>query len=296
MDENRAHGIPRLERLIAGGDTDAVYQALRASFGLRPVPVQIIDAMVRRRAELWRADAGGGQQFAQQARALADVFSRPSARALDPDSAIGAAAAAIRQAVPDHQEWTLDAGAAAADLLTFTSDRGERVRRLLPPGFAEGRPGAFVRASRGLLLTDDDGSVRTTYQLLQDSADQESFKAGLRKARLSDVLDFAWMAADPLELRSVEELLAGICMAVVPGAAVRFAPDDEPRYRLALRLHLEDEVTPAAAGGVLAEWPGRPPGVDAGHVRFFLEPWATIRSGEPVAFEELPPVRAARDR
>ena len=158
----------------------------------------------------------------------------------------------------------------------------------MPPGFAEGRPGAFLRASRGLLLAAPDGnagSVRTTYQLLQDSPDSAAFRAGLATARVSDVLDFTWIVAEPIELRSVQELLEGLTAAVLPGAATRFVQYHEPRYRSALRLHIEQEVSAAAIAGVLAGWQGRPPGVDAAHVRFFLEPWATVQSGQAIDFD-----------
>ena len=178
-----------------------------------------------------------------------------------------------------------------------------RRRRGAPP-FLPGRgdlqsilplvePGAFVRASSGL-LAGGDGSVRTTYQLLQDCADSAAFRAGLATARVSDVLDFTWMVAEPMELRSVQELLEQLTATVLPGAAMRFVHYDEPRYRAALRLQIQDEDVPAAVGGVLAGWQGRPPGVDAGHLRFFLEPWATVQSGQAVDFDRFPlPFRPA---
>jgi len=93
---------------------------------------------------------------------------------------------------------------------------------------------------------------------------------------------------DPIELRSVQELLEQLTASVLPRAATRFVQYDEPRYRSALRLHIADEVAPAAIGGVLAGWQGRPPGVDAAHVRFFLEPWATVQSGQAIDFDRLP--------
>ena len=105
------------------------------------------------------------------------------------------------------------------------------------------------------------------------------------KNRMSDVLDFAWMAAEPIELRAVQEWLEGLTATVLPDSTIRFVPYDEPRYRAALRLHLDPVVSPAAVGGVLAAWQGQPPGVNAAHVRFFLEPWATVLSGQVVEFE-----------
>lgn len=85
-------------------------------------------------------------------------------------------------------------------------------------------------------------------------------------------------------------------MPLLPGTQIRFTCYDEPRYRSALRLQLDDVAAPAATGGVLAKWQGRPPGVDAAHVRVFLEPWATVRSGRTVEFDRLPEVPAADTR
>ena len=110
----------------------------------------------------------------------------------------------------------------------------------------------------------------------------------MKGVRLSDVLDLTWMVAGPLELRSVQELLERLSAAVLPETPIRFASHDEPRYRSALQLQLAGESTPAANGGVLAEWAGRPQGVEAALVRIFLEPWATLLSGQVVEFEPLP--------
>lgn len=75
---------------------------------------------------------------------------------------------------------------------------------------------------------------------------------------------------------------------MLPGAKARFSTYDEPRYRSALQLQVGDVSARAACGGVLAEWPGHPKGVEAAHVRIFLEPWATIQSGQVVEFDALP--------
>ena len=111
---------------------------------------------------------------------------------------------------------------------------------------------------------------------------------------MSDVLDFTWMAAETIELRAVQELLERLTAAVLPGAAIRFVPYDEPRYRAALRLYIEDHVSPAGVGGVLAGWQGRPPDFDAAHVRFFLEPWATVVSGQVVELDRVPALFGTR--
>jgi hypothetical protein len=81
--------------------------------------------------------------------------------------------------MPQANEWTLDVGVAARQLLTFpATDRN--CPRDPACGFAEGRPGAFLRGSRGLLLTGNDGTVRTTYRLLQDSPDSDRSATGSR--------------------------------------------------------------------------------------------------------------------
>jgi hypothetical protein len=87
--------------------------------------------------------------------AIGELFSR------DWRAARAAAFGVTGGAMPQANEWTLDVGVAARQLLTFPAidrnclrDPAARVRR--------GRPGAFLRASRGLLLTGNDGSVRTT--------------------------------------------------------------------------------------------------------------------------------------
>lgn len=267
-----------------------VHQAFRASLALRPPPEELITEFMRRRTESVRQSESpdGNARFMELVRKTARHLSGPSDRAADPGHPVGRAAAAIRKALPEFQEWILDVGTAAEHLLTSPGKDRTRLRGILPPGFVEGRPGAFLRASRGLLLTDEEGSVRTTYQLLQDSPDAESFRAGIAAARISDVLDFAWLVAEPLELRSAQDLLEQLARTVVPGVGMRVTHYDEPRYRTALRLYLDPFVSPAAVSGVLAAWHGQPPGVNAAHLRFFLEPWATVQSGQIVDFDHLP--------
>ncbi len=293
MNEEREREIERLKSLIDNaddGDTEPFYQAFRASLALRPAPNELIGSFIRRQMESARGSeaAAGGKEFKELVRERAQRFAGPSDRASDPNHPVGSVAARIRRALPDFQDWTLDVGEAAAHFLTFTGEHRDRLQAFMPPGFAEGRPGAFLRATRALLFPSENGPVRTTYQLFQGSADQQTFRAGMNGARISDVLDLTWMVAGPLELRSVQELLERLSAAVLPGAPIRFAMYDEPRYRSALQLQLGDVSAPAANGGVLAEWPGRPQGVDAAHLRIFLEPWSTVQSGQAVEFDQLP--------
>src|SRR5262249_10452040 len=136
--------------------------------------------------------------------------------------------------------------------------------------------------THAVLSMNEHGSARTTYQVLRDSRDPQAFREGMTKTQVSDVLDLTWMVAGSMELRSVQDLLHQLTAAVLPGAVTRFANYDEPRSRAALQLQVGDVVAPAAIGGVLTEWPGRPHGVDAAHIRIFLEPWATVQSGQIV--------------
>ena len=137
--------------------------------------------------------------------------------------------------------------------------------------------------------------MQSIYELLQDSPDEATFRATRDDMRMSDALDLTWMVSGSLELRSVQEKLEGLCAAALPRAQVRFSPYDEPRYRSALQLHVDGLAARFAHGGVLAEWPGRPPGVEAVHLRIFLEPWATVHSGQVVDLDRVPSLPSSSD-
>jgi RNA polymerase sigma factor (sigma-70 family) len=287
MDDERPRHIERFKRLIDEGE---IYQALRESLAVRPPPSELVGHFIRHQmAPATGSEAvAGGNGARQSVREIAQRFTRPSARASDTNHPVGSVAAAIRKVLPDFQDWPLDVGEAAAHFLTFTGEHRDRLQAVLPPGFAEGHPGAFVRATRALLHLSESGPVRSVYQLLQDSPDEQTFRAARNKMRISDALDLTWMVARPLELRSVQEMLERLSAAVLPGEDVRFSIYDEPRYRSALQLHVGGRSAPLAHGGVLAEWPGRPQGVDAAHLRIFLEPWATLQSGQVIEFDQVP--------
>jgi len=219
---------------------------------------------------------------------MAERFLQPSDRASDPSHPVGSIAAAIRKALPDFQDWKFNAGEAAVRFVTVTGDHRDRLPTVLPPGFAEGRPGAFLRATRAIVPLSGSGRAQTIYELLRNSPGEQTFREAKDDMRLSDVLDLTWTVAGPLELRSVQALLERLTSAVLPGAQVRFSSYDEPRYRSALQLQVGEVSARAAYGGVLAEWSGRPDGVDAAHLRIFLEPWATLQSGQVVEFAPLP--------
>ncbi len=287
MNEERERQIQRFKSLIDNGE---IYQALRESLALRPPPKELTGLFIRRQmapANDSQAVAGG-KEPRELLREMAQRFLRPSDRASDPNHPVGSIATAIRKVLPDFQDWPLHAGEAAARFLTFTGEHRDRLRAVLPPGFAEGHPGAFLRATRAILHLSENGPVQSIYEHLQDSPDEQTFRAAKNDMRISDVLDLTWMVAGPLELRSVQEMLERLSSAVLPREQVRFSTYDEPRYRSALQLHVGGVSARFAHGGVLAEWAGRPQGVDAAHVRIFLEPWATVQSGQVVEFDQLP--------
>lgn len=272
-------------------DDESFYQAARASLSLRPAPKELIE-LFHSKLPLEEASQDAtarGAESVGRVRKLAQRFTSPSARASDPSHPVGRVVILVRQALPDFRTWTPDLGDALGSLVTNT--RGpEDFKALWPPGFAEGRPGAFLRVTQTFVSWSARGVERTTYQLLKDSADTQTFRAGLQDARISDVLDLTWMTPGPHELRSVQELLERLTADVLPGTPVLFSSYDEPRYRSALLLRIADMTAPAATGGVLAEWPGRPRGVNAAHLRIYLEPWATVTSGqliEPQSMDAL---------
>jgi RNA polymerase sigma-70 factor (ECF subfamily) len=287
MNEDRKRHIERVMNLI---DDDKTYEALRESLALRPPPSELIDMFVRRRmvSTSDTQDLADSVERSSAVRETAQRLLRPSARISDASHPVGAIAMAIRNALPSFQNWTLDLGEAVAGFWASPGEYRDRLRAMLPPGFAEGHPGAFLRATGAVVVPHEEDGVRSVYELLRDSPDKPAFRAAAREFRISDALELTWMVAGPLDLRVVQELLEGLSSAVLPNADARFSPYDEPRYRSALQVHLGNVAARAACGGVLNEWPGRPAGVSAAHVRIFLEPWATAQSGHVVSLHRVP--------
>jgi RNA polymerase sigma factor (sigma-70 family) len=271
----------QIDRLKAHLEDNHIYEALRGAMALRPVPRELVDTLGRHRAAM-RASAPS-TEFVQKISAR---FGTGKRRASDPHHPVGAVARAIRNALPDFTEWTLDVAVSAGRFFDAGTSHKEHLRSMLPPGFAEGRPGSFIRAARGLIYVAD-GSVESVYDRLKNSPTEEGFLPSREGLRVSDVLDLTWMTAGALDLRAVQDLLDRLVATVLPGIEARFSAYDEPRYRSALQLHLGTLDVRAAQGGVLREWPGRPQAVDAAHLRLFLEPWAWIYGGQSVEFESL---------
>lgn len=244
VNEIQLQTIERLERLIQEGRVD---QAMREVFELRPPPPEVLQRI---------ASLSASAEFASVAMRVAAALDRLPSRASNPEDAVGAIAQAIRRALPGFEEWRLSLTASAA--LRFSANPGRASEAILPPGFAEGVPGAFVRSSRAVVRGGAAGAPG--------------------EVRVSEVLDLTWMVAGPLEMRAVQEAVERLRSEILPEARACFTSHGEPRYRAGFRLDLAGVADRAAVGGVLAEWPGRPSGVEAAHVRIFLESWASART------------------
>lgn len=237
---------------IASGD---IYPAMRESLALRPVPAELMN--------LFR----GHLPSPPVDQAAAWLFA--------PEPAETAVTAAIRQALPQFTPWQLPPDAPAT-YFAPGSDDTQRLRALLPPGFAEGRPGSFIRATRGLVHITESGQMQSVYELMQATPNPEAFQSLSHQLQLSPVLDLNWMVVGPLELHTVQLAIEQLCAAVFPNKTPHFTRYDGPRYRAAFQLQIDGHPTRLALGGVMSEWPGRPREVDAAHVRIFLEPCAEI--------------------
>ena len=199
-------------------------------------------------------------------------------------------AEALCQALPEFERWQADLShidlQAAAQRL-YERQRGQPLAGLHPPGFIESASGAYLTIQRSALIEDEDGAVLTRGELLEHKATREAFNQRMRAgSRLSDALDLVWKQPEPLELRAVEELLRQLAEKIVPGVVVRFLPQQEPRFRAALRMEFATQPIPAAFGGVCQRWSGLPEGIGVASVTIHLESWAGVRGGQVIGFAE----------
>ncbi|MEJ2703601.1 MAG: hypothetical protein P8Z79_14280, partial [Sedimentisphaerales bacterium] len=220
--------------------------------------------------------------------ALSRIYG-PSEKARDPNHPVGAAANAIRAALPDYQPWQIDLSQVDLSLAAGRMFQGKEqaFSFLKPPGLTSESEGSYITASRAWLLQDEDGRLCTSYELMQKKATGKEMKAQMHQGgKLSDTL-FLWIRREGLELRDVEDLLRRLSEVVVPTAPVRFSPYEEPRYRAGLRMQLGDNPIPVAIGGVHTPWPGLPEGAAFASILIYLEPWAAARSGHVVELEDF---------
>jgi RNA polymerase sigma factor (sigma-70 family) len=277
-----------------GIDSEAFYQAMRQALRLRPMPREMLREVLQRH---WARKLAKGPMSPEKERLLREGLGRiyaPSQRGRDPNHPVGKVTQAIRAALPEFTDWQIDMS---------TVDFSQAARQMLegksfsmPPDFAEASDASYISAMQAWLVQDDDGSVLTTYEIMQKTADKQTLNAQMKQgSRLSDVLWLLWKRLLPLELREVEELLRRLSDAIVPATPVHFYPYDEPRYRAALRMQLGDNPIPAAIGGVLSPWPGLPDQVSAASVLIYLEPWAAAQTGHGVELAPFSPESLFKD-
>ena len=289
MNQQRDRVLQQLQELIdKGGDSEAVYRVIREAMALRPVPHDLLRTLLKREVEAGRAAVPPEEltKREQLIRAHWDEITHASPRAADRQHPVGAAANAIRAALPEFQERPV----AHIDFDTASRRfRGPDEPTPVPPEFTEGRPVSYWRIARGLLIQDEDGAVYGQHELFQKKASRQDMEAAWRKGlRVSDTLILWWLRPKPLELHDVESLLRRLADEVIPGTTVTFSSTDAFQYRAALRMQIRDIPIPGAIGGILNPRLGQPQDIEVANVQLYLESWASARSGQAVGLTELP--------
>jgi RNA polymerase sigma factor (sigma-70 family) len=289
MDAEHEQLVQELHKTAAEGlDSEAFYQVMRKALSLRPVPRELFKELRARHLEAIRKRGREpllSPEQEQQIRESLQQICELSERARDPNHPVGATANTIRAALPEFKPWQVDVSQIdLAEVVRGLYDNKSEARlAMFPPGFTEEPRAAYISPKRAMLIKDDDGSVVTLGELLRKKATQEAFREQAAAGGcMSDVLCLLWKQAEPLELRTIEDLLRRLVSQVVSGAPVQFRPYEEPKYRAALRMQLGDNPIPAAIGGVLNPWSILPEGVWVASVGIYLEPWASVRSGRTI--------------
>ena len=213
-----------------------------------------------------------------------------SERARDPNHPVGSVANAIRTALSDFQYWQVDMSKVdiSGMLKNMFSGKAEAFLSMRPPGFDTDSPGSYISPIRAWLVYDEDGSVRTSFEIMQSKSTHDAMLSQMKQGgRLSDAFSLLLKRAESLELRTVEELLRRLSSEIVPDTPVSFRCYDEPRFRAGLRMQLGNDPIPAAIGGVQSHWPGLPDGISVASVLIYLEPWAAAQSGEAVELADF---------
>ncbi|OHB84246.1 MAG: hypothetical protein A2Z38_03080 [Planctomycetes bacterium RBG_19FT_COMBO_48_8] len=273
-----------------GIQSETFFQAMRQALSLRPVPNDLLRKVMQKH---WAKKLKKLPMEPEKERKLCDGLGRiysASERARDPNHPVGAAANAIRAALPEFQQWQLDWSEIDISEMTrhMFDGKADAFSSMMPPGFNTDAPGAYISSLRALLILDKDGLLRTSFEIMQNKDTRGAMLSQIEQgARLSDAMSLLLKRAEPLELRAIEELLRRLSNAIVPNTPVSFSPYDEPRYRAGLRMQLGDNPVPAAIGGVQNSWPGLPDGINVASIHIYLEPWAAAQSGEAVELADF---------
>lgn len=293
MDPGQERALQRLRDLLGQEpepNSEVLLEAMREVGKVRPLPQGLLHGAFNQfwQRRMQRRREAHPARFERIEGMLPRLMARwlgPSSRAMDPGHPVAQAAKAIREALPGFKAWQPDVSEAARVMLKGQFPIG------LPPGFAEGSPGAYISTRRIWLIKNEDGSVCTATQvMLEATREPEGLKGMFQDGHLSDALHLWWLDEGRMELHCVEDLLRRLATTVVPGNQVRFTAYEEPRFRAALRMQLGDIQVPAAMGGILTACPGMPEGVSTASVDLCLEAWATARSGEVIELDSLAPM------
>lgn len=275
----------------AGIQSETFFQAMRQALNLRPLPNKLLRKVMQKHWAKKTRKPLGPEKEGMLRKALGRAYSA-SERARDPNHPVGAAANAIRAVLPEFQYWQVDWSEADIDgmVKNMFSIKADPFLSMRPSGFDTDAPGSFISPIRTLLIYDEDDSVHTLFEIMQNKETRNSMFSQMKQGgRLSDAMSLLLKRAEPLELRVVEELLRRLSNEIVPNVQVSFRSYDEPRYRAGLRMQLGDNPVPAAVGGVQSHWPGLPDGIAVASVLIYLEPWAAAKSGEIVELANFSP-------
>jgi RNA polymerase sigma factor (sigma-70 family) len=291
MNVKRQQILKQLEEAsIEGIQSEAFFQAMRRALNLRPMPDNLLRKVMQKH---WAKKLKKLPMAPEKERMLREALGRfysASERARDPNHPVGAAANAIRAALPEFQYWQLDMSKfdVSGMVKNMFSGKADAFSSLRPAGFDTDAPGSYIHPIRAWLIYDEDGSVRTSFEIMRSKSTRDAMHTQMNQGgRLSDTLSLLLKRAEPLELRAIEELLRRLSSEVIPDTPVSFRCYDEPRYRAGLRMQLGDDPVPAAIGGVHNNWPGLPDGIAVASVLIYLEPWAAAKSGETVELADF---------
>lgn len=278
----------RIDRLLArGGDSKELLEVWGLAVQQRPYPYELLHKLAkgylgpRLTAERW-------DKTRERILQALHEHGQASPETSIPTHPLGQAVLRIVEAFPGFDRWEITPEEVMNSLVArYRPDAPLHSRFLLPPGFAEGHSGSYLRLARGVVFLDENGGILDVMNLLHRANEAKPGRFA-RRARLSNIIEVTWMEARPLELREVELRLTDLAEKVLPGMSVRFTPSNETRYRSALRMQLGECARPAGTGGVVQEWPGMAEGTSTAHIRLYLETWASIMSGAQIEFQHLP--------
>ncbi|HCO95946.1 MAG TPA: hypothetical protein DIU00_18745 [Phycisphaerales bacterium] len=294
MDSRREQVLRQLKDASKEGiQSEKFFQAMRQALSLRPMPNDLLRKIMQKH---WGQKLKKLPMEPEKERKLRDGLGRiysASERARDPNHPVGAAANAIRAALPEFQQWQVDMSEVDISGMTrhMFDGKSDAFSSMRPPGFNSDAPGSYIYPIRAWLIRDKDGSLRTSFEIMQNKDTKEAMLSQFKQGgHLSDAMSLLWKKSEPLELRAIEDLLRRLSNEIVPNTPVSFRCYDEPRYRAGLRMQLGDDPVPAAIGGVLNSWPSMPEGIRVACVLIYLEPWAAAKSGEAVELAEFSPL------